>query len=191
MIGTFRTILIRVIAVGLISSGLLMTGCKRSQPKESAPSLQTQPPAQVGNAEQSVQQEARLNIQEGLKYYRDGDYDKAIKKFTAAIEKYADNDVAYSDRAGAFIRQKKFNEARDDLKKAVELNPNSWGAHYNFAVLYSVQNQIDSSLHSLDRALELGFNDYDLLRNDPDLNNVRKHSGFKQILKKYKVFVSK
>ena len=87
------------------------------------------------------------------------------------------------------MQQKKFNKAMDDLKKASEVAPNDPMVYYNLTSLYSLQNQLDRALDSLDKALELGFNDYDSLRNDPDLNSLRKHPEYRKVLEKYKVFI--
>ena len=133
--------------------------------------------------------EAKLNLQQGMNYVKAKDYDNAIKEFTVAIEKYPDYAVAYSNRAIAYMQQKKFNKAMDDLKKASEIAPNDPMVYYNLTSLYSLQNQLDRALDSLDKALELGFNDYDSLRNDPDLNNLRKHPEYRKVLEKYKVFI--
>jgi tetratricopeptide (TPR) repeat protein len=191
MKSTFLSVTMMFVFAGLISSGFLLAGCKKEQPKESGPSTQTQSPAGTAKDEQSARQEARLNLTAGLNYIKDGNYDKAIKEFTVAIEKYPKYDIAYSDRAAAFIQQKKFNEAEADLKKALEINPNSLEAHYNLAALYSIQNKLDSSLQALERALELGLKDAGSLRDDTDLNNVRKRPEFRKLLKKYKISVSK
>ncbi|MCK7504970.1 MAG: hypothetical protein MZV70_13420 [Desulfobacterales bacterium] len=43
--------------------------------------------------------------------WRSKDYDNAIKEFTVAIQKYPAYDVAYSNRAVAYMQQKKFNKA--------------------------------------------------------------------------------
>jgi tetratricopeptide (TPR) repeat protein len=155
------------------------------------------PPAQIGKgstdaaAQAAVPIEAKLNMQQGMNYLRARDYENAIKEFTVAIEKHPAYDVAYSNRAVAYMQQKKFNKAMDDLKKAEEVNAGNATVQYNFVALYSLQSQLDRSLDSLDRCLELGFNNYDALRSDPDLNNVRKHPEFKKILEKHKVFIMK
>jgi Tfp pilus assembly protein PilF len=155
------------------------------------------PPAQIGKgstdaaAQAAVPVEAKLNMQQGMNCLRSKDYENAIKEFSVAIEKHPAYDVAYSNRAVAYMQQKKFNKAMDDLKKAEEINANNATVHYNFVALYSLQSQLDRSLDSLDRCLDLGFNNYDALRSDPDLNSVRKHPEFKKILEKHKVFIMK
>ncbi len=195
-----------------------LTGCDKPQPKQEAvqpppqqapqqspaptplppaqPSAKdSSPPAQLGKgataptAQAEIPTEAKLNMQQGINYMRGKDWDNAIKEFTLAIQKHPPYDVAYSNRAVAYMQQKKFNKAMDDLKEAEKINPKNATVHYNFVSLYSLQNQLDRSLDSLDRCLELGFNNYDALRNDPDLNNVRKHPEFRKILEKHKVFI--
>ncbi|NWF98600.1 MAG: tetratricopeptide repeat protein [Nitrospirae bacterium] len=203
------------VLISVLFIGLIFTGCQQQKqteaPKtaepvavpqtkpatEQMPQTATHPPAQIGKgstdptSQASVPTEAKLSLQQGMNYLRTHDYDNAIKEFTVAIQKYPNYDVAYSNRAVAYMQQSKFNKALDDLKKAEEINPNNPTVHYNFVALYSLQKQLDRALDSLDRALELGFNNYDALRTDTDLNNVRKHPEFRKILEKHKVFIMK
>ncbi|HWR57246.1 MAG TPA: tetratricopeptide repeat protein [Thermodesulfovibrionales bacterium] len=200
--------------------GLTVTGCEKPQPKQAeapkqepaaapqagqqpaapaqaAPQAPSVPPAQLGKgstdaaAQAAIPVDAKLNMQQGMNYMRARDYDNAIKELTVAIQKHPTYDVAYSNRAVAYMQQRKFNKAHDDLKKGVEINPNNATLHYNFIALYSLENHLDRALDSLDRALELGFNNYDALRDDPDLENVRRHPEFRKICEKYKVFIQR
>jgi tetratricopeptide (TPR) repeat protein len=148
--------------------------------------LEPTPPSKQGD---NIPMEAKLNLQQGMNYVKSRDYENAIKEFSLAIEKYPNYAVAYSNRGVAYMQQKKFNKAMDDLLKASEIDPSNKDIHYNFTSLYSLQNQLDRALDSLDKALSLGFNDYDALRNDPDLANLRKHPEFRKILEKHKVFI--
>ncbi|MFQ3573053.1 MAG: tetratricopeptide repeat protein [Thermodesulfovibrionales bacterium] len=156
-------------------------------PPPQQPAVPPAEPSKPGKAEPPT--EAKLNLQQGMNYMRAKDWDNAIREFTLAIQKYPQYDTAYANRAVAYMQQKKFNKAMDDLKEAEKINPNNPNTHYNFTCWYSLQNQLDRSLDSLDKTLQLGFNDYDMLRNDPDLNNVRKHPEFRKILEKHKVFI--
>jgi Tfp pilus assembly protein PilF len=175
----------------------LLLGAMAVTAQGQSPAATAPPPAQLGKgstdpaAQTAVPTDAKLNLQQGMNYLRTRDFENAIKEFTVAIEKHAAYDVAYSNRAVAYMQQKKFNKAMDDLKKAEDINPGNATVHYNLVALYSLQNQLDRSLDSLDRSLELGFNNYDALRSDPDLNNVRKHAEYKKILEKHKIFIMK
>ena len=97
---------------------------------------------------------------------------------------------AYLNRGVVLMAMGKTNKAEDDLKKAQSLNPKSPDAYFNLACLYSVTNRMDLSADALDSALKNGFNNVDRLRNDPDLNNLRKTKEFKKIVEKYKFFIS-
>ncbi|QLP99803.1 MAG: hypothetical protein HZY78_05835 [Burkholderiaceae bacterium] len=60
---------------------------------------------------------------------------------------------------------------------------------YNFASLHSLRGNVDLALDEIDAALSKGFTDYDALRDDPDLANLRRHPEFRKILEKHKVFI--
>lgn len=132
---------------------------------------------------------AELNFQQGMNFIQNKDYGNAIKEFTAAIDKYPEYAIAYSNRAVAYMQQKKLNLAAQDLKKAAEFSPQDANIYYNLTALYSLQKQLDLALNALDKALALGFNNYGSLRQDPDLKNLRKHSEYRQVLEKHKIFL--
>lgn len=98
---------------------------------------------------------------------------------------------AYEYRGTAYMIQKKYNKALEDIKKAVQIQPDSPSVYYNLTCLYSLTKDIDLSLDALDKALENGFSNYDALRDDPDISNVRKSPEFREILEKHKVFIGK
>ena len=98
---------------------------------------------------------------------------------------------AYEYRGTAYMIQKKYNKALEDIKKAAQIQPDSPSVYYNLTCLYSLTKDIDLSLDALDKALENGFSDYDTLRGDPDISNVRKSPEFREILEKHKVFIGK
>ncbi len=153
-------------------------------PREQRAAVERTPAPPAG-----VPTDAKLNLQQGMNYLRARDFDNAISEFSVAIQKHPNYDVAYSNRAVAYMQQQKFNKAMDDLKRAVEINPGNPTLHYNLAALYSLQNQLDRALDSIDKTLELGFKNYDALRSDTDLNNVRRHPEFAKILERHKVFI--
>jgi tetratricopeptide (TPR) repeat protein len=185
---------ITLVAAALIVSGFIWSGCKKTQPEGTAPSSPTQQSASVdsgGKEPEVIPEEALKNVQQGLGHVRSREYDTAIKEFSAAIEQYPKYVMAYNDRAATFIRQKKFDEAKNDLDKALTIDPHNPATYYNTAALYAIQKQSSPALEYLDKALVLGFKDYDLLRTDPDLNNIRKLPEFRKILERRGVSVPK
>jgi tetratricopeptide (TPR) repeat protein len=132
---------------------------------------------------------ADLHLNQGMTYAAMKDWDNAINEFSKAVDIDGRYAAAYANRAVAYMQQRKYNKALDDLKQAESISPDDKMIHYNYVALYSLQNQLDRALDSLDRALDRGFNNYDALRNDPDLNNVRTHPDFRTVLEKHKVFI--
>ena len=122
---------------------------------------------------------------------REENIDNALKEFSLAIQKDPQYAEAYSSRAVAYMQQQKFNKAEEDLRKAKELSPDSPSVRYNLASLHSLKGNVDLALDEIDAALAKGFTDYDALRRDPDLDNLRKHPEFRKILEKHKVFIVK
>jgi tetratricopeptide (TPR) repeat protein len=146
--------------------------------------------------------EAKANLKQAMSYVSiaknanspavfNENIENAITEFTNATNKDPNYAEAYSGRAGAYMMQKKYNKALDDLKKAKDLKPDSASIRYNLACVHSLMGNVDYGLDELDAALTKGFNDYDSLRKDPDLNNLRKHKEWRPILEKHKVFIEK
>jgi tetratricopeptide (TPR) repeat protein len=185
---------ITLVAAALIVSGFMWSGCKKTQPEGTAPSSPTQQSSSAdsrGKEPEVIPPEALQYVQHGIEHVRTREYERAIGEFSAAIEKYPKYVMAYNDRAAAFIRQKKFDKAKDDLTKALEIDPHNSATYYNTAALHALQKQSSPALEYLDKALVLGFKDYDLLRTDPDLNNIRKTPEFRKILERHGVSVPK
>lgn len=122
-------------------------------------------------------------------YIRDEAIENAVKEFSLAIQKDPGYAEAYSNRAAAYMLQRKFNKADDDLRKAKELKPDSPSIRYNYASLHSLRGNVDLALDEIDAALAKGFSDYDALRRDPDLENLRRSPEFRKVLEKHKVFI--
>lgn len=156
-------------------------------------------PVAAGRREPSL--EVRSHIKQAFSYVsmaknahganREENIDNALKEFSLAIQKDPQYAEAYSSRAVAYMQQQKFNKAEEDLRKAKELSPDSPSVRYNLASLHSLKGNVDLALDEIDAALAKGFTDYDALRRDPDLDNLRKHPEFRKILEKHKVFIVK
>lgn len=202
----------------LVSVGLMGMGCDKlpwSKPQQKAepqqpapppPPAQEKPAAAPAEAAKPVSdepsQEVKAHLKQGMSYVSiaknatskgvfNENLDNAIAEFSNAIKKDPNYAEAYSNRAVAYMLQKKNNKALDDLKKAKEIKPDSATIRYNLASVHSLMGNTDYGLDELDAALSKGFNDYDSLRKDPDINNLRKSKEFRHILEKHKVFITK
>lgn len=71
-------------------------------------------------------------------------------------------------------------------QRLAKLKPDDPVVFYNLACDYSLLNQIEKSLSCLKQALSLGYNDFDYMQKDSDLNNLRRDPRYKQLLFKVK-----
>jgi len=68
-----------------------------------------------------------------------------IADFNRAIELSPQNGMAYNNRGFTFILMGKYEEAENDIKKSLELNPNNIYALNSMAELYSAKNDAEKA----------------------------------------------
>ena len=200
-----RTIIASLTVTGFIALALIGCGQQSSPPPPPPPPpTQAQAPAPAAPAPAAPAQpslEVTQHLKQGMAYVSTAknagspaifneNINNAINEFSNAIKKDPSYATAYSNRAVAYMMQKKYNLALDDLKKAKELKPNDPAIRYNLASCHSLMGNVDLGFVELDAALANGFNDYDSLRKDPDIANLRKHPDWRKTLEKYKVFIN-
>ena len=66
--------------------------------------------------------------------------------------------------------------------RLVRLEPDNPTFNYNLACSYSLLKEVDHSIETLKRAIDLGFDDRKQMQNDPDLENVRQDPRFEKLL---------
>jgi len=191
-----RTIIASLAVTGFIALALIGCG-QQSSPPPPPPQAQAPAPAAPGQPSLEVTQ----HLKQGMAYISTAknanspaifneNINNAITEFSNAIKKDPGYATAYSNRSVAYMMQKKYNLALDDLKKAKELKPSDPAIRYNLASCHSLMGNVDLGFVELDAALANGFNDYDSLRKDPDIANLRKHPDWRKTLEKYKVFLN-
>jgi tetratricopeptide (TPR) repeat protein len=70
-------------------------------------------------------------------------------------------------------------------RRLVELRPKDALAHYNLACSYSLMKKVDPALRALRKAIELGYDDFEYLRKDGDLDAVKSDPRFRQLLREH------
>ncbi len=69
-------------------------------------------------------------------------------------------------------------------RKLVRLEPENPTAHYNLACSLALSRRKIDALRALERAVTLGYNDYDWMQQDPDFEGLKDHPAFQQLLAK-------
>jgi hypothetical protein len=62
-----------------------------------------------------------------------------------------------------------------------KLRPDDSLVHYNLACSYSLMEQLNLAIETLENALNLGYRDFKWMAQDPDLENLREHAAYKKI----------
>jgi len=69
-------------------------------------------------------------------------------------------------------------------KKLSRLRPDNPIIHYNLACSLSLLGELSHSFKAIKQAIELGYNDFIFMNNDPDLANLRRDERFIELVKK-------
>lgn len=67
-------------------------------------------------------------------------------------------------------------------RKLVEHLPESCVAHYNLACSLARTGRVEEALAELKRAVELGYDEAEFMSKDPDLEPIRSHPSYMEIL---------
>ena len=77
----------------------------------------------VGENEQKIPKEAHKAFQQGVKLKQEGERDKALVRFSKAIELFPEYFQAFSERGDLYVIQRKLTEAATDFAEALRIDP--------------------------------------------------------------------
>ena len=82
----------------------------------------------------------------------------------------------------AYTNAKRYVEALRVDKRLAALLPDDATVHYNLACSYALLGLVDQAFEALERAIALGYDDFEHLVNDKDLANLRDDPRFEALL---------
>ena len=100
--------------------------------------------------------EAEGGYDRGVLYCGEGEYERAVTDFTAAIELDPQYAQAYNRRGLAYRRQGDYDRAITDYIDAIRLNRQDAQAYYNRGVAYSEQGKYERAI--ADYTVAIGLN---------------------------------
>lgn len=115
-----------------------------------------------------------------------GNYQQAILDCDKVIE-MAPNDtklleIVYDERGYSNALLGNSEAAIKDYDKVLEFNPKNAGGHYAKACLYSLSKNIAVACSELKSSIELGFDQFDHIKKDTDMDNIRDSACYKEIM---------
>ncbi|MCX6210166.1 MAG: hypothetical protein NTZ59_11900, partial [Bacteroidetes bacterium] len=115
-----------------------------------------------------------------------------LKQYDSAIIYYknsarVNNNIikSYSKIGWGYIRINNLDSAFFYFTKALKMESNNKSALYNMACYYSITKETDSAIAYLEKSIKAGYDDFENIKTDTDLDNIRNTEKFKALIKKY------
>lgn len=83
-----------------------------------------------------------------------------------------------------YTQRGRFAEGLNVDERLARLEPENPVVFYNLACSYSLTEQFDRAALALEKAVALGYQDFEWLSKDPDLKKFRQQPAFQEIMKK-------
>jgi Tfp pilus assembly protein PilF len=122
----------RVLSVFLVAAALFSFSCKSAEPKTV-----------------SDEKKADSYYQMGLAAWNQGDYIKATREFSKAIEAAPEIPQYYNHLGMVYLQDGQYDKAEENLKKAMTIDPKYSDARNNLGVLYTRLGKYDQALEEL------------------------------------------
>jgi adenylate cyclase len=108
---------------------------------------------------------------------------KAALFYPSYLMRHPEDSRAHQFYALTLKRLGRLEEAKEEMDKGIKQNPNDPIIIYNAACFYSMIGEKKISIENIKKAIDNGFGNYEYIKHDPDLNNLRKEPGFIALMK--------
>ena len=126
----------------------------------------------------------------GTIYKRLNDTDKANEMLKRSIQTLESLILAHPEDARAHLflainlaQSGNINKSKEEAKKALDINPTDPLMQYNASCFYSQMGDKKLAIESLKNAFAAGYQDYEWVKRDTDLENIRKEPEFIELMK--------
>lgn len=102
-----------------------------------------------------------------------GDRDNAVSAYRNLLSREPSHPHALGDLAVLYAGEQDYDAALAVLERLAAIQPDNPDVFYNIACIYARQGRNDASVHWLKLSIEKGFDDWDLIKKDPDLTCIK------------------
>ena len=89
---------------------------------------------------------------------------------------------AYQFYAFTLKRLNRIEEAKEEMQKGIEINPNDLIILYNAACFYALLDDKTIAIETLKKAIDNGYRNFEYIKHDPDFNSLREEPEFIKLL---------
>jgi tetratricopeptide (TPR) repeat protein len=132
---------------------------------------------------QSTPGDPALHCMLGDLYKQIGALDKAIGQYQKALLFQPTSINAMNSLAMGYTLKGQYPKAITIFKKIIELRPDRFDVYYNIACLFSRQERIEESVDWLKKAVQKGYMNWDVIKTDKDLDNIRGTSYYQELIR--------
>jgi len=119
----------------------------------------------------------------GKLFYGKGELKKAEAQYQKALDLQPEFPEALNALAVLYAKKKEYGKAISIFKKMAALWPDYANTYYNIACMYSRQNNTENSIEWLKLAVKKGYKNWDLIKTDKDLENIRSSVYYNELIK--------
>ncbi len=124
-----------------------------------------------------------LHFQLGNLYFRKGDRQQAMQQYKKALQLNPKFLPALNNLALVTAANKEYYKALTVFLDILNYAPDDAETHYNIACMYSRLNRVDESMMWLRKAIDKGYANWDSIKTDADLHNVRDSKAYQEFIK--------
>ena len=106
--------------------------------------------------------------------------------FETVLRRNRDYTAVIEILAGLYTKQGRIADGLRMDRKLVKLQPKNATAHYNLACSLALSKRNRAALRALQQAIELGYNDFAWMQQDPDLDPLKRSPEFLTLLEQLK-----
>ena len=129
-----------------------------------------------------------LHYQLGLLFEQNNNLKKAEQSYQQSIALQPDHFNILNRLAMIHIKEKNYTDAISLLSgPMLKIQPNNADIYYNISCLFSIQNDQEKAIEWLGRALEKGYDNWEKIKTDPDLENIRNSRYYQETIENHKL----
>ena len=111
-------------------------------------------------------------------------YRRGVSIAEKHLELHPDDGRALYLSANALCQLGERGRSLDWARRALATDPDDAGVLYNVACVYSLQGKIEEALDCLEKSITSGMGQKEWMEHDSDLDNLRSHPRFQELLKR-------
>ena len=116
------------------------------------------------------------------------DLDTKIQFIEGLVRRAPDYVDALQILGDHYTQRGRFTEGLKVDEQLANLEPENPLVFYNLACSYSLTEEFDRAMHALEKALKLGYRDFNWLAKDPDLKKLRAQPVYAELKEKIRQF---